>query len=103
MPQEQVSGHLQPLLKRIIPLYQQGKLDRPDPDYWAAKGALTFSETDRGIFSVYLFNLVQLKRGEAIFQDAGVPHAYLEGQNVEIMSSSDNVLRGGLTTKHIDV
>ncbi len=32
-----------------------------------------------------------------------VPHAYLEGQNVEIMANSDNVLRGGLTNKHIDV
>ncbi|HTD94995.1 MAG TPA: hypothetical protein VK644_14315, partial [Chitinophagaceae bacterium] len=50
-----------------------------------------------------LFNLVQLRRGESVFQDAGVPHAYLSGQNVEIMASSDNVLRGGLTRKHIDV
>ena len=79
---------------------------RSQADYWAAKGSLTFSQpgkTDRGIFSVYLFNLVELHRGEAIFQDAGVPHAYLEGQNIEIMASSDNVLRGGLTNKHIDV
>ena len=41
--------------------------------------------------------------GQAVYQDAGLPHAYLEGQNVEIMSNSDNVLRGGLTTKHVDV
>jgi len=41
--------------------------------------------------------------GQAIFQGAGVPHAYLEGQNIELMSNSDNVLRGGLTPKHIDV
>jgi mannose-6-phosphate isomerase len=97
---------LQSLLSRIIPLYQQDKLKKSQPDYWAAKAALTFSstgKTDRGIFSIYLFNLVELQRGEAIFQDAGVPHAYLEGQNVEIMASSDNVLRGGLTSKHIDV
>ena len=47
--------------------------------------------------------MVELHKGEAIFQDAGVPHAYLFGQNVEIMASSDNVLRGGLTNKHIDV
>ena len=46
---------------------------------------------------------MELHRGEAIFQDAGVPHAYLEGQNIEIIASSDNVLRGGLTNKHIDV
>jgi mannose-6-phosphate isomerase len=106
MPASEVNAQLQPMLDRIIPLYQQGKLDKSDPGYWAAKAALTFpaaGQTDRGIFSVYLFNLVRMKRGEAIFQDAGVPHAYLEGQNVEIMASSDNVLRGGLTTKHIDV
>jgi len=46
---------------------------------------------------------LKLKTGEGIFQDAGVPHAYLEGQNVEIMANSDNVLRGGLTKKHVDV
>ena len=106
LPQEEVNAQLQPLLDRIIPLYKEGKLKRSQEDYWAAKGSLTFSQsgkTDRGIFSVYLFNLVELHRGEAIFQDAGVPHAYLEGRNIEIMASSDNVLRGGLTNKHIDV
>jgi mannose-6-phosphate isomerase len=46
---------------------------------------------------------VNLKPGEAIFQDAGIPHAYLEGQNMELMANSDNVLRGGLTNKYIDV
>ena len=106
LPQEEVNTQLQPLLDRIIPLYKEGKLKKSEADYWAAKGALTFSQpgkTDKGIFSVYLFNLVELRRGEAVFQDAGVPHAYLEGRNVEIMASSDNVLRGGLTNKHIDV
>jgi mannose-6-phosphate isomerase len=58
---------------------------------------------DRGIFSIYFFNIVQVQPGEAVFQDAGIPHAYLEGQNVELMANSDNVLRGGLTPKHIDV
>lgn len=106
MSQEEVNEQLQPLLDRIIPLYKTGKLDKSQPDYWAAKGALSFSQpgkTDRGIFSVYLFNLLRLNRGQAIFQDAGVPHAYLQGWNIEIMASSDNVLRGGLTNKHIDV
>src|SRR5205085_2878968 len=58
---------------------------------------------DRGIFSIYFFNLVHLKKEEGIFQGSGMPHAYLEGQNVEIMANSDNVLRAGLTDKHIDV
>jgi mannose-6-phosphate isomerase len=105
MPQESVNDMLQPLLDRIIPLYQQNKLAKDQEDFWAARAALTFigRPTDRGIFSIYFFNLIHLEKGEGIFQDAGVPHAYLEGQNVEIMSNSDNVLRGGLTTKHIDV
>jgi mannose-6-phosphate isomerase len=50
-----------------------------------------------------LFNLLHLKKGEGIYQPAGLPHAYLEGQNVEVMAASDNVLRAGLTDKHIDV
>lgn len=106
MPQQDINRILQPLIKNIIPLYQNGKLDKTDEDFWAARAALTFSnngDIDRGIFSVYLFNLVYVKKGEGIFQSAGVPHAYLEGQNVEIMANSDNVLRGGLTTKYIDI
>jgi len=106
MPQEEVNTILQPLLDNIVPCYQRNELSKDDEDFWAARAALTFNkgnDIDRGIFSVYLFNLVHLKKGEAIFQDAGVPHAYLEGQNIEIMASSDNVLRGGLTPKHIDV
>ncbi len=106
IPQEEANELLQPLLKRILPLYKEGKLDRSQENYWAAKAAQTFKhqgKIDRGIFSIYLFNLVKLNNGQAMFQDTGVPHAYLEGQNVEIMANSDNVLRGGLTSKHIDV
>jgi len=106
MPQQAVNESLQPLLDRIVPLYHSGKLKKDVEDFWAARAAITFNQgrdTDRGIFSIYFFNLLNLKPGEGIFQDAGVPHAYLEGQNVEIMANSDNVLRGGLTSKHIDV
>ena len=106
IPQEEVNRILQPLVDCVIPIYNKGDQDKDDEDFWAAKAALTFSRNgniDRGIFSIYFFNLVHLKRGEGIFQDAGVPHAYLEGKNVELMANSDNVLRGGLTSKHIDV
>jgi mannose-6-phosphate isomerase len=106
MDQQKVNTTLQSLLERIIPLYQSGALQKSNPDFWAARAALSFNEPgkmDRGIFSIYLFNILNLKEGEAIFQDAGILHAYLEGQNVEIMANSDNVLRGGLTTKQIDV
>lgn len=106
MSQAEVNQRLQSLLDRIIPLYQADRLSKSSPDFWAARAALTFNQPgniDRGIFSVYLLNLVHMEKGEAIFQDAGILHAYLEGQNVEIMANSDNVLRGGLTPKHIDV
>jgi len=106
MPQQEVNAALQPLLDRILPLYQQHQLHRHEEDFWAARAALTYNKgdkIDRGIFSIYFFNLVNVLPGEAVFQDAGVPHAYLEGQNVEIMANSDNVLRGGLTPKHVDV
>jgi mannose-6-phosphate isomerase len=58
---------------------------------------------DPGVLSALLLELVRLAPGEAIFTPAGVLHAYLRGAGVEIMASSDNVLRGGLTTKHVDV
>lgn len=106
MDQQKVNEILQRLLERIIPKYEKNILNKNDANFWAARAALTFNEpgkADRGIFSVYLLNLVHLKPGEAIFQDAGILHAYLEGQNMEIMANSDNVLRGGLTPKHIDV
>ncbi|MBN8668161.1 MAG: mannose-6-phosphate isomerase, class I [Chitinophagales bacterium] len=106
MPQDEVNTLLQPLLDRIVPLYEKGVLHREEEDYWAARAAITFNrngQCDRGIFSVYFFNIVKLEPGEAIFQDAGIPHAYLFGQCMELMANSDNVLRGGLTSKHIDV
>src|SRR5450432_979319 len=106
MDQPGVNKVLKPLLDRIIPLYKSNQLQKDGPDFWAARAALTFDEADkidRGIFSIYLFNIVHLKKDEAVFPDAGLLHAYLQGQNVEIMANSDNVLRGGLTPKRIDV
>jgi mannose-6-phosphate isomerase len=106
MSQAEVNEVLEPLLQRILPPYKEGRLKKNEEDFWAARAAMTYDQrgnVDRGIFSIYLFNLLNLHPGEAIFQDAGLPHAYLEGQNVEIMANSDNVLRGGLTPKHVDV
>ncbi len=106
MPQAEVNRILQPLLDNMASIYETDSPDKSDEDFWVQRAAATYNKNgniDRGIFSIYLFNLVELKPGQAIYQAAGVPHAYLEGQNVEIMANSDNVLRGGLTTKHIDV
>jgi mannose-6-phosphate isomerase len=58
---------------------------------------------DAGLVVALALNLVELAVGDAIYLPAGNLHAYLEGTGVEIMASSDNVLRGGLTPKHVDV
>ncbi|MEU8622951.1 mannose-6-phosphate isomerase, class I [Streptomyces sp. NPDC048623] len=58
---------------------------------------------DPGVLAAMLLNEVTLQPGEALYLGAGVPHAYLDGLGVEIMANSDNVLRCGLTPKHVDV
>ncbi|MEW5740349.1 MAG: mannose-6-phosphate isomerase, class I [Myxococcota bacterium] len=58
---------------------------------------------DVGVVGALLLNLVTLEEGDALFLPAGNLHAYLEGVGVELMANSDNVLRGGLTPKHVDV
>ncbi|MFF9626749.1 mannose-6-phosphate isomerase, class I [Streptomyces griseosporeus] len=58
---------------------------------------------DPGVLAAMLLNQVRLQPGEALFLGAGIPHAYLSGLGVEIMANSDNVLRCGLTPKHVDV
>ena len=104
--QEESDKILSPLINRILPEYKAGRLDKSSPDYWAAK-AFDMSEDkdvfDKGIFSIYFLNIIHAGKGDAIFQDNGIPHAYLQGQNIELMANSDNVLRAGLTPKHVDV
>jgi mannose-6-phosphate isomerase len=57
---------------------------------------------DLGILSPVLLNCLCLEPGQALFLPAGELHAYLDGTAIELMANSDNVLRGGLTPKHID-
>ncbi|MDP4174673.1 MAG: mannose-6-phosphate isomerase, class I [Bacteroidota bacterium] len=59
--------------------------------------------SDVGLISVLIFNLLELNEGEAIFLNAGIPHAYLKGNIVECMANSDNVVRAGLTPKFKDI
>ena len=58
---------------------------------------------DPGIVVSLMLNLVTLRRGEVLYLPAGNIHAYVEGLGIELMAASDNVLRGGLTPKHVDV
>ncbi len=59
--------------------------------------------SDIGVLSPAFLNLICLEPEQAVFLPAGEPHAYLEGVGIELMANSDNVLRGGLTSKHVDV
>ena len=58
---------------------------------------------DPGIAISLMLNLAELVPGEVLFLPAGNIHAYVEGLGIELMAASDNVLRGGLTPKHVDV
>jgi mannose-6-phosphate isomerase len=57
---------------------------------------------DPTVLAPLVLNLVRLEPGQALYTEAGVLHSYLEGAGVELQASSDNVLRGGLTVKHVD-
>jgi len=78
-----------------------------DPEFintyrWAASLAETYPG-DPGVVISLMCNHLKLAPGEAVFLPAGNLHAYLSGAGVEVMAGSDNVLRGGLTAKHVDL
>ncbi|MES2371317.1 MAG: mannose-6-phosphate isomerase, class I [Bacteroidota bacterium] len=106
MKQEDINALLTNLIKREIRRKHENELTKEMPGWWVAKifsGKTEMGDIDRAVFSIYFFNIVKVNPGEAVFQSAGIPHAYLEGQCMELMANSDNVLRAGLTPKHIDV
>ncbi|ASF11956.1 mannose-6-phosphate isomerase [Nocardia brasiliensis NBRC 14402] len=101
----------QPVLATLLPAvldgcvrYLSGKGKR---EFTAeARTALELAEAypgDAGVLAALLLNRLTLEPGQGLFLAAGNLHAYLRGLGVEIMANSDNVLRGGLTPKHVDV
>jgi mannose-6-phosphate isomerase len=90
----------------VYALAQAPQLEEAYPDYaeeW--RTVAWFAELypeDSGVLAPLYLNLIRLKSGEAIFLPPGVLHSYIEGFGVELQADSDNVLRGGLTAKHID-
>ncbi len=68
---------------------------------WVAALAAKFPDDPMCIAPLFL-NLVRLEPGEALFTDAGTLHSYLTGTAIEVMANSDNVVRAGLTAKHVD-
>ena len=78
-------------------------LARRHPAYAAVGEIARHYPGDTGVVASLMLNLVTLSPGEAVFVNDGVPHAYLSGLALEIMANSDNVIRAGLTVKHVDV
>jgi len=106
LPQHEVDAILDPLVRRLAARNDGSRFGLDDPAYWLLQADREFStgsRRDRGLLSVYLLNLIHLSPGQALQLPAGVLHAYLHGSGVELMANSNNVLRGGLTPKHVDV
>lgn len=94
-------------LVRAVAERAAGFVAAHDPEFintyrWAASLAQTYPG-DPGVVISLMCNHLRLAPGEAVFLPAGNLHAYLCGAGIEVMASSDNVLRGGLTSKHVDL
>lgn len=110
MPQPSVQAVLPPTLDGCIGLLRRNGVssgaDRSNGFGGECQVVLELAETypgDVGVLAALLLNHVVLAPGEAMYLPAGNLHTYLRGTGVEISANSDNVLRGGLTAKHMDV
>ncbi|MEO7720540.1 MAG: mannose-6-phosphate isomerase, class I [Pseudolysinimonas sp.] len=74
-----------------------------DPSWQTVRFLAERNPGDAGVAISLLLNTVELTPGQALYLPAGNIHAYLSGVGIELMAASDNVLRGGLTSKHVDV
>ncbi|WP_261640621.1 mannose-6-phosphate isomerase [Erwinia mallotivora] len=89
--------------KRALDVLKSALSGQPGEPWQTIARIADFYPDDSGLFSPLLLNVITLQPGEAMFLFAGTPHAYLHGVALEVMANSDNVLRAGLTPKHIDV
>jgi mannose-6-phosphate isomerase len=92
---------LSPFVRKALGNYAQGSSEYDEWEF-VSRFAELFPD-DPAIISPLYLNLIQLNPGEAIYLPAGILHAYVHGMGVELMANSNNVLRGGLTPKHIDI
>jgi mannose-6-phosphate isomerase len=93
-----------PKVARAVAEAARSSASRPEDSAarWLIALAAQYPE-DAGTLAPLFLNLVTLAPGDAMYLEAGELHSYLEGVGIEIMANSDNVLRGGLTDKHVDV
>ncbi len=92
---------IEKILDRAVP-YAEARRSRDPAFDWMVRLHNTYPG-DIGVLFPLILNLVCLNPGQAMYLPAGQMHAYLKGVGIELMANSDNVLRGGLTPKHVDV
>ncbi|TCW62590.1 mannose-6-phosphate isomerase, class I [Treponema sp. J25] len=83
-----------PSLTQKVPAYQK--------EWETVQSFINLYPRDITVLAPLYLNLIDLEAGQALFLPSGILHAYVHGFGVELMANSDNVLRGGLTTKHMD-
>jgi mannose-6-phosphate isomerase len=93
------SSGVRELVARVVQLAAK----RTEPEFAMVGDLAAAYPGDPGIVIALLLNRVVLRPGQALYLPAGNIHAYLSGLGIELMAASDNVLRGGLTPKHVDV
>ncbi|MBP7095780.1 MAG: mannose-6-phosphate isomerase, class I [Spirochaetia bacterium] len=102
-PPEERDGLLARARVRLERALETGLGPRPEAAARASLALMDKYPRDIGALAPLILNLVELAPGEGLYIGAGVLHAYLRGTALEIMANSDNVLRGGLTPKHVDI
>jgi len=92
-----------PSVAPVVAEVSAASVEAPGDSWRTVRGLVEQFPADPGIVISLLLHTVVLRRGEALYLPAGNIHAYQKGLGIEVMGSSDNVLRGGLTAKHVDV
>jgi mannose-6-phosphate isomerase class I len=105
LPQPTVNAVIAHAIETLRP--DADAFSRSDWQYWVLRADALYARDngqtrDRGVFAVPMLALLRLSPLEGVYLEPGILHAYLEGNLVEIMANSDNVLRSGLTPKHVD-
>ncbi|PNI01537.1 mannose-6-phosphate isomerase, class I [Vibrio diazotrophicus] len=106
LPKSNLVRLLTPIIEANRFAYAQNEISKSESLFWFMRAVEIIErdnmDLDAGLLMIFIMNLMYVRKGDVVYQDAGVPHAYLEGQNIELMANSDNVVRCGLTPKHVD-
>ncbi|MGY2573037.1 mannose-6-phosphate isomerase, class I [Vibrio sp. C8] len=106
LPKSNLFRLLTPIIEANRSAYAQNEISKSESLFWFMRAVERIErdnmDLDAGLLMIFIMNLMYVPKGDVVYQGAGVPHAYLEGQNIELMANSDNVIRCGLTSKHVD-